>query len=331
MSELIEHSDDSDARVVRVGQSHQQVSIKVYQDIYHQVTGRTEEIRKRYTDNILVDFSGLEQLHIKIGQLCDVHNIVASNETISVFHTKERKEQFTSFERFRAYNGNATSPSVSVVFRYNFSIIPFGLERPQEYVVTIRLTSRVAAMKQMEEEAPEFMRGRFFGFMAGTIAEVTVQYADYVVARGFLEAFDEWIGGCKATPKSRALQVLRRYSHRIPEVLQLTLAGVIVGFALQAIPEIFGPSTSPAIAARFTVIFIGGSYILLTLVRRAAKLVEEAIDSFPELSYLKLNKGDEKLIAEAASEKPRALVRLMFGSLGAIALGIISAKLEKLM
>lgn len=330
MSELIEHSDVGEERIVRVGQSHEPVSIKVYQDIYHQVTGRTEEIRKRYGDNILVDFSELEQLHIKIGQLCDVHNIVASNETISVFHTKERKEQFTSFARFRAYNANATSPSVNVVFRYNFSVIPSGLERPQEYVVTIRLTSRVAAMKQMEDEAPEFMRGRFFGFMAGSVAEVTVQYADYVVARGFLEAFDEWIGGCKATPKSHALQFFRRYSHRIPEVVQLTVAGVIVGFALQAIPGIFEPSATLTVAARFTVIFVGGSYILLTLARRTAKFVEEAIDCFPELSYLNLNKGDEKLIAEASSGKPRALVRLLAGSLGAIILGIISAKLEKL-
>ena len=54
MSELIEHSDLGDERVLRVGQSQERVSIKVYQDIYHQITGRTEEIRKRYTDNILV-------------------------------------------------------------------------------------------------------------------------------------------------------------------------------------------------------------------------------------------------------------------------------------
>lgn len=248
-----------------------------------------------------------------------------------MFHTKERKEQFTSFERFRAYNANATSPSVNVVLKYNFSVIPSGMERPQEYTVTIRLTSRVAAMKQMEDEVPEFMRGRLFGFMAGNIAEVTVQYADYVVARGFLEAFDEWIVGCKATPKSRSLQFLRRYSHRIPEIVLLVVATVIVVFALQAIPGIFGPNTAPAVTARFTVIFTGGSYILLILVRRMAKLVEEAIDCFPELSYLKLNKGDEKLIDEASSEKPRALVRLTIGAVATIALGIISAKLEKLM
>ncbi|WP_406625926.1 hypothetical protein [Acidovorax sp. SDU_ACID1] len=330
MSELIEHEDAGNGRTVRVGHTQAQVSLKVYQDIYHQVTGRTEQIRKRYTDNILVDFSDLEQLHHKIAQLCDVHHVVAQNETISVFHDKERKELFTSFERFRAYNGNATSPSVNVVFRYNFSIIPAGLERPQEYVISVRLTSRVAAVKQIEDEAPPFMRGRFFGYMAGSVAEVTVDYADYVVARGFLEAFDEWISGCKATPKSKALQALRHHSHRIPEIAQLAVVAVIVIFALQAIPAVFGDNSSPATVARFFVIFSGGSYIIATLVKASAEFVEEAIDTYPELSYLKLNKGDEKLIEEASSTKQRAWFRLIFGCIGSIVLGIISSKLEKL-
>lgn len=96
MGELIEHSDNGDGNieVIRVGDAGSPVSLKVYQDVYHQVTGRTEQIRKRYSDHLLVEFSEIEQLHIKIQQLCDMHKIVACNEVISVFHEKERKEQF---------------------------------------------------------------------------------------------------------------------------------------------------------------------------------------------------------------------------------------------
>ena len=106
MTGIIEHGDagNGNGEVVRVGESRSPVSLKVYQDIYHQVTGRTEQIRKRYSENLLVDFGELEQLNNKIFQLCDVHNVIASNESISVFYDKERKEQFTSFERFRKYN-----------------------------------------------------------------------------------------------------------------------------------------------------------------------------------------------------------------------------------
>ena len=93
MGELVEHpnSGDGNVEVIRVGDTGTSVSLKVYQDIYHQVTGRTEQIRKRYSDNLLVEFPEVEQLHIKVKQLCDVHKIVACNEVISVFHEKERK------------------------------------------------------------------------------------------------------------------------------------------------------------------------------------------------------------------------------------------------
>lgn len=331
MSEIIEHADagNGNGHVIRVGESQSQVSLKVYQDIYHQVTGRTEQVRKRYSENLLVDFSELEQLNHKVLQLCDVHNVIAKNESVSVFHEKERKEQFTSFERFRAYNANTVSPTVSVVLRYNFSIVPAGRERPQEYVVNIRLNSRVATIKQMENDAPPFLRGRFFGFMAGLTAEVTIDYADYVVARGFLEAFDEWVAGCKMTPSSKSLQLMRRHSHRVPEVAQLLVAATVVYFGLQSVPQYFNDQTTPAIWARFLIIFSGGSYILITLVSKTAELVEEAIDTFPEMAYLKLNKGDEKLIDEAQSAKPRAWLRGGIGAIGSIVLGIISAKLER--
>ena len=66
MSEIIEPDDVGNGRVVRVGQTQSQVSLKIYQDIYHQVTGRTEQIRKRYSENILAEFSDLQQLHHKI-------------------------------------------------------------------------------------------------------------------------------------------------------------------------------------------------------------------------------------------------------------------------
>lgn len=227
MSDIIEHNDSEQGDVVRVGESQSPVSLKTYQAIYHQITGRTEQVRKRYSENLLIDFSELKQLHHKVMQLCDVHHVIARNETISVFHEKERKEQFTSFERFEAYNSSTTSPTVNIVLKYNFSLTPAGVKRAQEYVVTIRLTSRVAAIKQLENEAPPYMRGRFFGLMVGNTAEVTVDYVDYVIARGFLEAFDEWVGGCKTAPKNRCLHFLRLHSHHIPEAAQLLIAGLL--------------------------------------------------------------------------------------------------------
>jgi hypothetical protein len=329
MTGIIEHGDAGNGRVVRVGDTQHQVSLKAYQDIYHQVTGRTEQIRKRYSDNLLIDASELEQLHHKICQLCDIHHVVARNASISVFHDKERKEEFTSFERFRTYNANTASPTVNVVLKYNFSLIPAGLDRPQEYVVTVRLTSRIAALRQLEEEAPPFMRGRLFAFLGGPVAEITVEYADYVIARGFLEAFEEWVRGCKSSPRSQFLSKLRHYSHWVPPLIEIGVAALLVFFALRAVPSAFLPTSGSEATARFVVVFLGGAYLLLKFGRIAGEFIEATIDGFPEISYLRLNKGDERLIEQAERSKPFALARLAVGAIGSVALGMISSKLER--
>lgn len=331
MSEIIEHSDNNKMEeTVRVGERQTQISLKAYQDIYHQITGKTEQIRKQYQENLLIELGEIEQLNYKIRQLCDIHNVIAGHDNVTVFHTKERKEQFTSFERFCTYNTNTASPTVSLVLRYNFSIIPAGNSRAQEYIVNIRLTSKVAVWKQLEDEAPPFMRGRILGFMTGPVVDVTVDYADYVIARGFMEAVDEWIEGCSKTPTSKILQLLQTYSHYIPEGMKLLTAGAISYFAYEAIPSIVVNESVPATWAKFAVIYVGGAYITVSLVKKCAQLIERAIDSFPELSYIKLNKGDKLLVDAACKSKPMAWFRLTASVIGAIMLAIISSKLEKL-
>ena len=330
MSGLIEHGNGDDNLAIRVGDSNSAVSIKVYQDVYHQVTGRTEQIRKRYSENLLMEFSELEQLHYKIQQLCDVHNIVASNEIVSVFHEKERKEQFTSFDRFKAYNSNATSPSLNVFLKYNFSIVPAGLQRAQEYVVAIRLTSRVAMQRHLEEDAPPFMRGRMMAYIGGNTAEITIDYADYVIARGFVEAFDEWIQGCKKTPDNSFLKFLIGRSHVLPPTARVTAALLITWFALSAIPDFFAGSFTASTWARFLVIYSGGAFVFISMMGAAGRLIEEAIDCYPTLSYLKLNKGDSNLIDEFQEQRKWVVLKFLGGTFLAVALGILAGKLEKM-
>lgn len=330
MSEIIEHSDNGNGNVVRVGESSAPVSLKVYQDIYHQVTGRTEQIRKRYTEHILASYSDIEEIHHKICQLCDVHNIVASNEVVVIFHEKERKEQFTSFERFKAYNANSTSPTVNLVLRYNFSIIPAGREHPQEYVVSIRLTNRIAMYEQIEKEMPPYMRGHMLGYIGSNTAEITVDYADYVVARGFLESFDEWMKGCKKSPTIPWLNFLRRWSHWLDSFGRIGIAGIIMYSALLAIPIVIASNPSPEKWAKLLVIYSGSAYILTTLTKIATDLLEESIDSYPILSYLKINKGDDELIEKFSGRRQRVFLKFFIGALLSIALSIVANRLDKL-
>jgi hypothetical protein len=327
MSELIEYNDKEN--VIIIGNEQSPISLKVYQDIYHQITGRTEKISQRYSDNILLDFSEIEQLHYKIMQLCDVHTVIANNEIISVFHEKERKEEFTSFEIFKKYNSNATKPTISVVLRYNFSIILPDRKQPQEYIITIKLISRVTMLQAMEEDIPPFLRGRLVGFADQHTAEVSVEYADYIVARSYLEAFDEWIEGCNSKPNNKIIDLAQAYSYFIPKALKLLMSSVLIYYCLQSVPT-FLANTSPQDWGRFFVIFGGAFYFVVAISETSGRIIEKSIDSIQLMSYLKLNKGDEKLISKFSDRNKSTIFRFIGGCVLTIILGIISSELSVL-
>jgi hypothetical protein len=331
MTQIIENDGETIKPIplLKVGDGVSQVTMKVYQDVYHQVTGWTEQISRRYKEHLLLGLADLQQLNYKISQLCDIHDIVASNEVVTIFYEKERKEQFTSFERFKLYNANATSPSISVVLKYNFSILLSGRPKPQEYVVTIRLNSRIALMKQMDEnDGPQFMRSYVLNNIS--TADISVDYTDYVVARGFIEAFDEWIKGTKKSRRNALLTFLAPRSHYIPNVLSVIGAFLLTFFALQAIPSLSSDGFYVQTWARFLVIYGGGAYICISLLALAGSLLEQSIDNYPTLSYLNLNNGNNHLIEDFNSQRTPIFQKFIGGCLLAIILGITASKLERL-
>ena len=83
--------------------------------------------------------------------------------------------------------------------------------------------------------------------------------------------------------------------------------------------------------ARLGLLFVGGGFILISLISTAASFVEHAIDGYPELSYLNLNRGDAKLIEAFSSRRSKVIWRFVIGSLVSTALGVLSSKLEKLL
>lgn len=331
MSDIIEHNSDGNVeKLLSVGGEGGLVSFKLYQDIYHQITGKTEQINQKFSQNLLVEFSDVEQLHLKMMQVREVLNVLACNETITIFHDNDRKESFTSFERFRQYNSSSTSPTTSLALQYNFSIMPGGLTQAREYTITIRLVSRVALAAQMESDVPAFMRGRILNFVSDNTAEITIDYSDYVVARGFLEAFGEWVNGCNSTHKPKWISILQSRSHLLHSSIPIVLMILLSYFALNSIPEFFGVGVEPVKYARFMVVYGGSAYFAIVLGNIFGRFMERAIDSYPVLSYLKLNKGDQKLITKFNSGLGHVIFKCLLGAALTIILGVISCKLDRL-
>lgn len=326
MTNILEHNSKHEDQTILVGDKNEEhhVSLKAYQDIYHQITGKTEEISKRYRDSICLEYSDLEELNIKIEQICDIYTVVALTTTVTIYHEKERKEIFTSFDRFRKYNSSSVSPTNSILLKYNFSILPSRLNKTQEYVVTIRLTSRVSTLRELERESHPFMRGSYTYMMSSDTMEVTVQYVDYIIARTFMEATDEWLEGLNKTEENKIIKSIQGRTEYISIYGKLIIATVCSYFLYISVGKLLQIDNN-IILTKLFIVSIMGIYSILTISNIIFSKISDNINYSTALSYLKLNKGDNKIISEYKSKNNKKIFYFLLNAILAIILGVIAS------
>ena len=130
--EILERNDDQEKSVVSLGDGAM-VSMQMVQDVYNEITGKTENISKSYRlhhKTLLVD---LEQLNIKIHQLYEQYNIIENNCNVTLYHVDDCKEIYSSFERFRFGDKSSLSSVENIRLQYNFLILLPKTNRPQPY------------------------------------------------------------------------------------------------------------------------------------------------------------------------------------------------------
>ena len=110
-------------------------------------------------------------------------------QPVTVRHIDENEETFSSFDRFLIYDSSKTAPVESIVYEFNVLIRIKGFDKPQNYKTRVRILSRLALAKHMEDDSmPPF----FPLFRQPTIL-VEVEYVDYVIARNMLGMAETWV------------------------------------------------------------------------------------------------------------------------------------------
>ncbi|MRS20756.1 hypothetical protein GJV08_16445 [Enterobacteriaceae bacterium RIT692] len=337
VSVIIDNQDDSVSSNVPATRGMEE-SIQLYQQIYQHITGTTEKTKQRCSDNLLIDIDEIKQVHHKIEQISSTHNVISKNITITVLHSNDRKEQFTSFEKFLFSTGINTSPTLSVIIKYNYAIlpvntsIPSGIKTPNHYEVTLNLNSRIAMQKEMEDDAPPFMRGRFVTFMISNAAEITIEYADYVVARGFVEAFKEWSNGCKrVSSKIPLMQRMQLVSYFIPPAIKMIFSVLIISYTYFSLDNYFNGNFSIEEISKFMILSFGAFFLIPSFARFLGSNIEKSIDNYVAPSYIILNKGDERLYDEYKGRNKSSILQAWYNIILTIALGIVSSRLDKLL
>lgn len=293
------------------------VSIQVLQGIYHELTGKTEEVSKSYSAGFQITHDALEQLNHRVTQICEQYNVRASNCSIKVFYVNDTQETFSSFERFRAFNAGSSSTVESVLLAYNFMIVLPKAGHVQSYTLTVRADSKIAIEKKMREEMLIDLP-KIFKVMGNRTAVVTVKYVDYAVARTLLNVVDEWL---KTVPKAQVPRwwtYLRRRTSLLPMIARYFVVALVALVLFLELPRFVPPTASLLDLAVFWLWASVGLFAAYRLAHHLGSTAEDSIDRWSELSYIALTAGDKTEIQSATKRNSDSLIAGILKFAGAL-------------
>lgn len=291
-SEILDPGNSNGDLAVDLG-SGQVISMKAVQQIYSEITGRSETLERTYKSNHAVNFDDLRQLNVKVQQLYEQYNIVSKTCSVTLYHADDQKQIFSSFERFELFDRTTLSPVENVRLEYNFLIVLPQMKKPQSYEIDINIHSR-AAMVQKARNDPNFRADVFFEFFSQNTAHVAITFVDYTVARNFQVAVHSWF---KALPEVASAGIVTPLK-AIAGYYVFLFRFVSVLFYLFACYIHFGDIllTHPGAQAHLfeaAVVTFGGMFLLSVLTGRLGAVAADAVKRLQCKSYLNLTRGDE--------------------------------------
>lgn len=303
--------------------SREDAQIDLFFKIHQKVNSKNEETSKSYSNNLLIKFTDIKELHDKTIQSINSLKPIKSNINVRIAasHNEGESDKFNSFQAFEEHNITGPNPTLDVVLIYTFSIYDKDLDAFENYKVLCQVRSRVAELKKIEKEAPAFLSSAIISSMVTTTARISIEYSDYVKARHFIAMFDEWVRGCDESKNIEFINKLKKYSHYIPTLGRLVIFSLLAYFTVSQLKT---HKINNEDFLNFLVVYASVFVIIGGLAEIFLKKLELSIDSYLALSYLDLNKGDAKLIKEFTGRNRKSIIFSILSLVGAISVSVLS-------
>lgn len=325
------NSSTGDMAVIGEGTPNRMpISIQVLQSIYHELTGKSEEVSKSYDDAFHVITNDFRQLNLRIAQTCEQYNVCSSNCSINVFYINDTKDTFSSFERFEAFNAGSSSSVESVLLTYNFLLILPKLQQPQSYTISIRIASPVAIVRKMQDDL--FEMPKIFRLMGGPrTAVVGIKYVDYAVARTLLNTIDEWFSALPRSKSGSFWKFVRKHTDWIPLITRYLAGAGVATLMLVLAPHYLTPGSSQLDLAQFLLVAGACIFAAYKIAFHLGSAAEDSIDQWTDVAYICITDGDKKEVALAKTRNRGVIIwgtlKLLGGLLVSVVAKIIATSL----
>ncbi|MCQ8782295.1 hypothetical protein [Mangrovibrevibacter kandeliae] len=297
------------------------VPFQVVQDVYNEVTGKKETLSKNVSVNHQATMSDIIQLNNIIEQIFEQYAVQSSNVSVTVYHTDDRKEVFSSFDRFQLFDSTGICPIENVNIEYNFLMLLPKSRESKLYKISVHIHSRAAIIRKEGTDPAYMIIARF---ALSSTGRFSIEYVDYAVASTVYAAIDKWFEGLSVGPKSPVRNFFQRYSHLLPFIFS-TITTACCG-----IPMIFLALqwSLSEIDLKHVAVWGLSSFLMITIASKTAwqvgRMTETSLDRIAPMSFLNINKGDKRVIKEVEAMNRSNVIWAFGGILITIILNVFS-------
>jgi len=321
MNDIID-ARPSDSSVGLVNEEESQLDL--FFKMHEKINAKNEEISKSYSNNILITIKDIEELHCKTIQ--SINSLQPAKSAIgiriAVSHNEGDSEKFNSFDEFLNHNKTSPNPTSNIQMIYTFTLHDADKDTFENYKITNVVRSRIAEIAQIEKEAPPFISKVLISSIVTKTAIITIEYSDYVKARHFTAMFDEWIRGCDESRQTYAVNILKVISDYIPSVGIMIIYALMAYFTASALDSEYINSDN---IVKFSVTYTSVFLIIRGVSKMFLSKIVESINGYIALSYIKISKGDLKIIKQFTSKNTTSIIWAIGGTLGAVIIGIFTS------
>lgn len=312
--ELAGNGDDDGVLV-----SGQIVPMQLIQQIYSEVTGKSEKIAKSFEINHRTTFGDLENLNYKVEQMLEQYHVKEKNCSVIFFHIDECSERFSSFDRAKIYESGSASPIENVRIEYNFLIVLPIVQKPQAYKITVDIISKAAVFEKLKEK--NLLHKKIMSIFASETGAISVEYIDYAVARNFMVAISQWFDALDNHKASKVLLFLKKYARYLSFTMRIVTSLIIFLFFYFQSPQF------ESLMHLFQYSFV--ALVVFSLAAQIAyqigSSIEESIDEIHPMSCMNLNRGDKNLMSEIRGNNKKKVFSAVLGGAFAVGLNVLAA------
>lgn len=295
---------------------------KIAQAVYGIVTGKTEKLTKGFKSPYLIDFSALLQLHSKLLQTVSPWDKLQSTDNITVYHTDDEKQVFSSIERFKLYDASHSAPVEAIVYEFNFLMRIPGVEKPQGYKIVVKLFSHNAIMSKIEGGEPS-PTADFFRFMGSPSVAIEIDYVDFVIARSILAAFESWVKSLPIQSGGRLFDKAQRHSWIIPRLSGFAMSVITLAVCYLCIDKVLSDKSTIPDLAKFLLSTAIAFAVAIPIAKSLGRFAEMSVDELGVHGAIKINVGDQRLLTNRSTKNRWNLIFLLGSLAGILIEGVV--------